>query len=275
MLIDLGDRASWEMEIAKVVQRHIPAEVIEAVRKIPAARMYDDTMAYLDNALLESGEGPVQWLLPKMQAAMSRSFSALRAYHACRPTSMASYHERGLVPLTREWLANEAYELFEGTISRAEIRRRVTKADLSIRKGHVWFATNPDELTEMAGHYLILGPECMNCLWHDDGERFEESQRRQRQRGIPTLFECAVPLAGIDREDKRNLTKLLVTQYLKGLSETPETEDWAIEFGFSLRRALRPEHIVGHTHPVVIYDAHNHGVSYHNPVRTCPWCIKT
>lgn len=272
MVIDLGNRASWEKPVAEIVQRHLPAKVMAAVRKIPAASMYDDTMKYLDEALQSAAETPLSWLLPKMQAAVSRRFRALRAYHACKPTSFESYLERGIVPLTRSWLAQEAFELFEGTIPRAEIGRRVAKADLSIRKGLVWFATNPDELTDMAGHYLILGPECMNCLWHDDGQRFQESQRRQRQRGIPTLFECAVPLVEIDREDKRNLTKLLVTQYLKGLSETSETEDWAIEFGFSLRRALRPEHIVGHSHPAVIYDAHNHGLSYRNPVTRCPYC---
>lgn len=236
--------------------------------------MYDDTMAYLEDTLLEAGEGPVSWLLPKIQGAISRSFTALRAYHACKPTSLASYHQQGLVPLTRQWLANEAYSLFEGTIALSEIRRRIAKADLSIRKGHVWFATNPDELTAMsAGHYLIYGPECMNCLWHDDDRLFHESQSRQRRRGIPTLFECAVPLVQINREDKRALTKLLVTLYLKSLSDTPETEEWAIEFGFSLRRSLRPEHILGHTHPAIIYDPLNHGAKYHNTVTSCAWCV--
>ncbi|HEY9249531.1 MAG: hypothetical protein WC205_07985 [Opitutaceae bacterium] len=275
MVIDLGNRASWEKMIAQIVQRHVPVEVIEAVRKIPAARMYDDTMKYFEESLQAKGASPLFLLLPKMQGAMSRSFSALRAYHACKPTSLASYHQHGLVPLTRQWLANEAFELFEGTIPRGEISRRVTEADLSIRKGHVWFATNPDELTDMsAGHYLIYGPECMNCLWHDDARLFDESQSRQRRRGIPTLFECAVPLAQIDREDKRALTKLLVTQYLKSLSDTPETEEWAIEFGFSLRRSLRPEHILGHTHPAAIPDQKDYGRDYHNPITTCPFCVQ-
>ena len=275
MVIDLGNRASWEKTITQIVQRHIPVKVIDAVRKIPAARMYDDTMKYLEESLQAEGASPLFLLLPKMQAAMSRSFSALRAYHACKPISLASYHQHGLVTLTRQWLADEAFALFEGTIPRAEINRRVTKADLSIRKGFVWFATNPDELTDIsAAHYLIYGPECMNCLWHDDDRLFHESQNRQRRRGIPTLFECAVPLAQMDREDKRALTKLLVTLYLKSLSETPETEEWAIEFGFSLRSGLRPEHILGHIHPTAIPDQKNYGTAYHNPITTCPFCVQ-
>ena len=274
MVIDLGSRVSWEKPVAEIVHRHLPVKVIAAVRKIPAARMYDDTMKYLEEALQAEGAGPLFLVLPKMQAALSRSFLALRAYHACKPISLASYYQQGLVPLTRSWLANEAFELFAGTISRAEINRRVAKADLSIRKGFVWFATNPDELTDIsAGHYLIYGPECMNCLWHDDDGRFHESQSRQRRRGISTLFECAVPLSQLDREDKRALTKLLVTQYLKSLSETPEAEEWAIEFGFSLRRSLRPEYILRHTHPAVICDQLNHGAKYHNPITSCAWCV--
>lgn len=272
MVIDLGKRASWEKPIAKIVHRHIPSKVLEAVRKIPAARMHHDTMLYLDGLLQAVSEEPVSWLLPKMQTALSRNFAALRAYHACKPVSLASYYEQGIVPLTRNWLVEEAFSLFGGTIPLPEIEGLVAKADLSIRMGLVWFATNPDELTDIAGHYLIMGPECMNCLWDGTDHRFHESQRRQRQRGIPTLFECAVPLADIGSDYKRELTKLLVTEYLKGISETPETEEWVIEFGFSLRRALRPEHILGHTHPAVIYDSHNHGVDYHNLTTRCQWC---
>jgi hypothetical protein len=272
MVIDLGNRASWEEAIGKIVHRYIPEKVLGLVRKIPASRMYDDTMLYLDESLQAAGEQPVEWLLPKAQRAISRNFLALRAYHACKPVSLAPYYEHGIKPLTQDWLVQEAFALFDGTISLPEIKRIVAKADLSLRKGLVWFATSPDELTDWAGHYLILGPECMSNLWHDDEQRFRESQRRQRQRGIPTLFECSVPLADIGSEWKRDLTKLLVTQYLKGLSETPETEEWAIEFGFSLRRALRPEHIQRHTHPAVIYDGHNHGVNFRNPTTRCQWC---
>jgi hypothetical protein len=56
-------------------------------------------------------------------------------------------------------------------------------------------------------------------------------------------------------------------------SDTPETEEWAIEFGFSLRRSLRPKHILGHTHPAIIYDPLNHGAKYHNAVTSCAWCV--
>lgn len=271
-VIDLRQPASWHAVVERAVNRHIPPEVIEALRQMPAERMYDDTMKYLDVALGEAGAEPVQKLLPKMQSAFSRGFSSLRAFHACKPVSLDSYSQHGITPLSRQWLVQAAFDLFEGTISLGEIQRIAAKADLSIRQGLIWFATDPDELTGLAGHYLVYGPESMNCLWHDDDVRFRDSQDRQRRHGIPTLFECAVPLAQIGSAWKQELTKTLVTRYFKGRSVTPDPDGDSGDWAFSVRQLVRPEHIIAHSHPAVIYDPLRQGIAYHNPVTRCPWC---
>lgn len=271
-VIDLMQPASWHAIVERAVNRHVPPEVIEGLRQLPAKRMFDDTMNYLNEALAEVGAEPVQKLLPKIQSAFSRDFSALRAFHACKPVSLDSYYRHGIMPLSRQWLVQAAFDLFEGTIPLEEIRQIAAKADLSIRQGLIFFAVDPDELTGQAGHYLIYGPESMNSLWHDDDVRFRDSQDRQRRRGIPTLFECAVPLAQIGSEWKRELTKTLVTRYFRGRSMTPDPDgDWG-DWGFSVRSSIGPEHIVGHSHPAVIHDPLHHGIDYHNPVTRCPWC---
>lgn len=271
-VVDLLEPASWHAVVERTVNRHVPPEVIEALRQLPAERMYDDTMKYLDEALMDASAEPVAMLLPRLQAALSRGFSAMRAFHACKPVSLDSYYQNGITPLSREWLVREAFDLFEGTIPLIEIQQSAAKADLSIRQGLIWFATDPGELTGLAGHYLVYGPESMNCLWQTDDRRFHDSQERQRRRGIPTLFECAVPLTQIGSEWKHELTKTLITRYFKGRSVTPEPDGDSGDWGFSVRKPVRPEHIVGHTHPAVIYDPLRHGINYHNPVTRCPWC---
>jgi hypothetical protein len=271
-VVDLRDPRSWHAVIEWIVHRQIPPAVIAALRQVPAAKMYDDTMKYLDGALGDAGAEPVDRLLPGLQCAVSRGFSALRAFHGCKPVSLDSYYRSGITPLTRRWLVQEAFDLFEGSIPRAELQRVAAKADLGIRRGLVWFATDPDELTGLAGHYLVYGPESMNCLWQHDPARFRESQERQRQRGVPTLFECAVPMALIGREWKHELTKTLVTRLFKGRSVTPDPDGESGDWGFSVRRPVGPEHFIGHTHPAVIYDPLRHGIDYRNPVLRCPWC---
>ena len=223
-VVDLLEPASWHAVVERAVNRHVPPEVIEALRQLPARRMYDDTMKYLDEALMDAGAEPVARLLPKLQSAFSRGFSAMRTFHACKPVSLDSYYQNGITPLNREWLVREAFDLFEGTIRLSEIQQVAGKADLRIRQGLIWFATDPDELTGLAGHYLVYGPESMNCLWQADDLRFRDSQDRQRRRGIPTLFECAVPLAQIGSVWKHELTKTLVTRYFKGRSVTPDPD---------------------------------------------------
>lgn len=59
--------------------------------------MYDDTMRYLNESLQAVDERSVEELLPKVQRALSRNFSALRAYHACKPVSLAPYYEQGII----------------------------------------------------------------------------------------------------------------------------------------------------------------------------------
>ena len=271
-VVDLLKPSSWHAVIERVISRHIAPEVTEALQRVPAAGMFEDTMEYLDDALMSAGQESVNEILPRLQAAVSRGFSAIRAFHACKPVSLASYYEHGIVPLTRDWLAQEAFALFEGTIPQEEINQAVARADLSIREGLVWFATDPNELTGLAGHYLIYGPESINCLWQDHERRFRESQERQRRRGIPTLFECAVPLSLIDSQWKREFTKRLLTEYFKGHSLIPDPDSSSAEFGFCVRHDVGPEHIIGHAHPVFISDPLRHGTQYHNPVSRCPWC---
>lgn len=252
--------------------RNVSAEVSAVLSEFPAARMHDDTMRYLNEALQAAGHGDAFTILPRIQSALTRIFSALRSFHACKPVSLETYFARGIVPLTREWLVREAHALFEGSIPLAEIQAAGARADLSIRQGMIWFATDPDELTGLSGHYLVYGPESMNCLWADDGRRFHESQDRQRRRGIPTLFECAVPLSFLNREARRDLTKTIVTEYFRGRSRIPDPDGSNTDWGFSIRRSLPPECIIGHTHPTVIYDPLRHGINFHNPVTRCSWC---
>ena len=235
--------------------------------------MFDDTAKYLEEALQNADAEPLAILLPKLQTEVSRGFSTIRAFHACRPASLASYYQQGIRPLSRRWLVQEAFELFEGTIPLAEIEELVAKADLNLRDGLLWFLTDPDELVDRSGHYLLYGPESMNCVWEKDQRRFHESQERQRKRGIPTLFECVVPLTHLGHEEQCQLTKTLVTGYFRRRSTIPDPDGDSEDWGFSVRTAIRPEDIVGHTHPAVVSDPLRSYTKYHNPVTRCEWCV--
>lgn len=273
-MIDLWNPPTWEIPVARVISDVVPAKVRRRLLDVPAKEMYDDTVRYLDEALAEEKCAPVQMLLPELRAGYERVFDSLRGFHACKPTSLDSYLQEGLKPLDRKWLEEEAFALFEGTIPRPDIATAAREADLDLREGKIFLEASRDVLTEFAGHYLVYGPEAMNCLWHNDEARFHESQVRQRRRGIPTIFECAVPLRMIDDDFRDPLVYTLTTLHFKRCSRIPEEEQGADEWGFSVSRPLPPTCILGHTHPAVISDPLQHGMEYESPATVCSWCSR-
>ena len=270
--IDSQDSASWHAVVEAAVRSRVPPSVVLALRNVPAERMYADTAQYLKEALQKANAELLESLLSKLEAAVCAGFSTVRAFHGCKPVSLDSYHQNGIRPLDPEWLVRETFDVFEGTIPVEEIQRRVAKSALNGRQGLIYFVTDPDVLTERSGYYLIYGPESLNCLWGNDPSRQLEMQHRQRKRGIPTLFECAVPLTQIGSKEKRQLTKTLVTRYFQGRSTIPEPDSDVGAWGLTVSGPIRPVDIVGHTHPAKICDPLGSRSTYHNPVTRCPWC---
>lgn len=274
-MIDLWSPATWEKPVAGVIREVVPLKVRRRLLDVPAKKMYDDTVRYLEEALAEEKCAPVEMLLPELRTGYERVFDSLRGFHACKPRSLDSYLREGLKPLDRKWLEDEAFALFEGTIPRADIATATKEADLDLREGKIYFEASREILTEFAGHYLVYGPEAMNCLWHTNEARFHESQARQRRRGIPTIFECAVPLQMIDEDFLDPFVRTLTTFHFKRCSRIPEEDEGVGEWGFSISRSLPPTCILGHTHPAAISDPLRHGIEYESPATVCSWCSQS
>ncbi|OAM87306.1 hypothetical protein OH491_26840 [Termitidicoccus mucosus] len=274
--IELFVPASWRDPVAAVLRAEVPPRVAEHLQQLPGEDMFHDTMEYLTEAYSATGDSLSEDRLHDLRESIIAAFSFFRSYHGCRPLSLGPYLRDGLLPLTRERLAAIAFDLFEGTVSRAEIDELARRAKLSTREGHVYFTADKGELIQSCGHYLIYGPESLCCLWRDQNDRptprFLESQARHRERGFPTVFTCDVPLHLVTDSYRRELADTLITQFFQLVSRQPVApREWSRNWGYSIRQPLAPEFLRAHEHPATIPDPLRYG-TFRNRHTSCDWC---
>ena len=277
-VIELFTPETWRAGVSEAVREFIPARAIKHLKRGAGENMFHDTLEYLAEAYNVAGDYFGDDTRARLIETVLSRFDFFRSYHRCRPLALESYFRDGLLPLTHERLAEIAFNLFEGTIPRTEIDARSQAADLSTRLGHVYFTADRDELISHCGHYLIYGPEALCCLWRDEDDRptsrFRESQERHRTRGVPTVFECNVPVAWIPDESRSGLASTLVTQYFQLESRRPVTpKHWSRNWGYGIERDLPAKYIRHHSHPEIIPDPLCYGSRFHNPHRRCSFCF--
>jgi hypothetical protein len=271
-MLDLWRRRTWRGAVAEVVKAQFPPAVLERAREIPAEDMFADTMSFLDGALEGHRRGSFDEERRQLELAVLTEFKAIRAFHACKPVSVEPYLKKGILPLSREWLAQEAFELFDGTIPRVEIDAAIAEADLEMRLGKIFFCTNPKNLIEEAGRYLAYGPESICCIHGKNGGRFYQARERQRERGIPTMFECAVPLARMSASWRAEVASKIVTEYFREESNEADPEPTSRDFCIGIDAPLPARNILGDFHPVIIDDIHRPLEPHVNRTTKCPFC---
>lgn len=233
-------------------------------------------MRYMVNAYDECGAYFDAEARERLTEAVLRPFGFIRGYHGCRPLSYRTYRRDGLLALTRERLAQMAFELFEGNLTLESLQRRAELADLKTRLGNIYFCAHGGDLIEDCGHYPIYGAEALNCLWSRSEPKdlglFHESQRRARSKGVPTVLICDVPLPWLSPGSRAELANAMVTWHLQLVSEKPDNCERDRNWSWALKRDLPAKYIKGHLHPQRIRDPLNFQTLFVNPHSECDGC---
>lgn len=275
--IELFQPGTWRRRVAAAVTAFFPQDTRDYLKSIPGDEMYADTLEYLEQAAAATGIVFGTSHRQELTASVLRPFQYFRSYHACRPISFDGYRRDGLLPLTRERLAELAHVAYDGLISLEELKRRAATADMQTRLGNVYFSAEAEELVSLCGHYLIYGSEALCCLWKDSAgqtdRQYWECKTRSSQRGIPTVFTCDVPVEWLPEEYREALASTLVTHYLQLRSDEPfPVSQWSRNWGYSIARDLPARYLRGHFHPTAIPDPLRSMSVYRNPHLNCSWC---
>jgi hypothetical protein len=182
-------------------------------------------------------------------------FGGFVAFHACRPTNVQPYYEKGIQIADHETLTAEARKIFlsgefpEITEEEFEaITRDIPSGD--DRKTYVVLDQN--ELLRSSGHYLIYGSEHIcgiaASLMRKGGRDYRQILKRF---GTPTIFRVELPVGFVPREQIDQLAHHLgeIAEDLVGCDEPPN-----FSWSFIFDRCVPAHYVKSHLHPTSIPD---------------------
>lgn len=177
-------------------------------------------------------------------------YTHIRGYHGCRPRTVKSYYQNGIVPIEEDMAKQEAMLRLKNKWNTEEKVRTVFEerwSKLISPDDSVWLTFSKEELINRCGHYLIYGSEFLCGMAADLG-----CQSILKKIGIPTVFCCDVPFDNIPEV------------YLKSIIQNIESRDGS--GGFRVYDKILPSEIVDHIHPKYIADPLNGFIKYHYTV---------
>lgn len=143
-------------------------------------------------------------------------YTHIRTYHACRPIQVEDYLKNGIRCIDKESALKDALLRIKSKyVSEEEIQNEFMKEWKDFHDMHkrVWLAVNKNVFFCGAGHYLIYGSEFINALAMKLGCRSS-----LQKSGIPTIFQCDIPLEDINIEQIRDLENMIAQGYTDDLS---------------------------------------------------------
>lgn len=172
-------------------------------------------------------------------------YTHLRAFHGCRPLSVAEYYKKGIQPIEKSFAKKEAIIRlgYDDSTNPHEMERfnnvfEEEWASMHIGRNSVWLAFSIRELLEKvrgAGHYVTYGSEFICGLTSKLGRR-----NKLKKIGKPTVFYCDVSFKKITESYRNEINKKLRQMNSSG--------------GFSISGEISLEEIVGCVHPKKVFD---------------------
>jgi hypothetical protein len=184
-------------------------------------------------------------------------FSEVRVFHACRPVTLSSYYERGLMPLDLGEMSRIARALFlevDPSLKEEHLQDVVDKLQPDGRDGRLYAALDDRFLIRRCGHYLIYGSEFLYCVANQlSGVTGVDYTSWLKQRGRPTMIVASIPISELSGSKLRELAGAMCHEVAFDASyERAETS--LVDFGFSRCIGIPSNHIRDHYHPAVILD---------------------
>jgi len=240
--------AAWIGAVRDRLLHTAGERVFERFRTRPpgANRAYDEP--WLGEILgPESRLAPGE-LVDQLAADLAGRCRAVRAFHAGRPVDPAAYRRRGLLLATPERLLAEAGEVFAG--EGAALAALLPRQDLSLIDGRVGLHLDERFLLRRFTFYALYGSHFLLGLAVQLERATGRPQRHLlRERGVPTVAACDVPLDLLPTADLRQLCCQGIRAALASQGEAPGEEEPVTDYGFTLHQPLPPEHVIACRHP--------------------------
>jgi hypothetical protein len=256
---------TWRERVWRALADVLTDKVLEEFRERPPKYLVSDDLNWLDEIILAATG---DWVDIKMLTVgrLREEFSHFRGAHATRTDDLSSFYEQGLRILRAEEMEDRARLLFlngqYGHATEKSLEDAITDVDARDprvgREGMLYFVAIEESLYSReggAGHYLTYGSEYLYCIAMRTADTYT-AKTVLRGIGRPTLFVCDVPLSSMGDATLAEFSGMILEYLFAELVDEIETEVLSPWSGsaFTLRADLAPEHIVGHCHPLRIFD---------------------
>lgn len=212
------------------------------------------------NGYTKSDDNEDEWE-DKTHEIFLSTVTHIRLFHACRPLSLESYLNKGIVKANQDDLENLAREIW---ITDNSSNQHKANVETAIQASAVFFTpyekrvfliVDDRVLLKTASHYLIRGSEYLQAISAKiEGNFVGEYKDPLRTRGIPTIIECDIPVVNL-KDKLKDLWNVLISLYLSSQFYSDDIDE-GIDYTITMDHVL-PELITGHSHPVSLRDPHN------------------
>ncbi|RWU24965.1 hypothetical protein DM813_04275 [Pseudomonas alkylphenolica] len=213
-------------------------------------------------------------VLPAFSEKLWSYYTHAKAFHGCRPESLATYFEEGLRGQEPDRILQTFRRLYADVPTSALNKAiRLMGERRGDERGSIWLSTDDHQMIRDHGHYIISGSEYLLALaanihvedtWEDD------YRLRLRDVGIPTILEVDIPVDLIPARERLAGARVILSHWgqrrarrLLGSSSSP---------GYRLSCNLPPSSIKAHYHPGRVKDFHTPFGLYINKQLKCDMC---
>ena len=221
-----------------------------SIKNLKAEECYADTVSWLPqkekvlNSLIERFKDAIQFIV---------------GFHGCRPVSVASYYNNGLLSHNIDLLLN-TFQCIFSDIDDFQLYKAIEKYNDSINEqGKLFFLSKPEDFETTTNHYILYGSERILGLARKLERQFGYSDQfvsRLRTNGIPTIFKVHIPAKQITAHEIKSIVKELATFWAKNTIDP--TQQHSIDYCYLAYGDINKKHILEHIHPKSIQCPYSH-----------------
>lgn len=220
------------------------------IKILNAEEYYADTVNWLPqkekvlNSLIERFKDSIQFIV---------------GFHGCRPVSVDSYYNNGLLSHNIDLLLNSFRSIFSD-IDDIQLNEAIEKDSNSINEHRkLFFFSKPEDFDTTTNHYILYGSERILGLARKLEKQFGYSDQfasRLRANGIPTIFKVHIPTKQITEHEIKSIVKELATFWAKNTIDP--TKQHSIDYCYLAYGDINKKHILEHIHPKSIQCPYSH-----------------
>lgn len=261
-LFDWFDSKTWLSEVSYYAEDFLSRRVQNQIKKSKPACWSDDF-----------GWLPVVDGAEKFAASFARYYQSIRCFHGCRPESLESYYNNGLLGQAADSLESHFLEIYKD-VPKHKLIEVITEFQSRkvVEHGKSWVVLNRYELVEESGHYLIQGSEYLMALAATLCRKCpgEDYRMRLRSIGIPTIIELHIPFDQLQGCDVQSLSNIVLASWGERIAQRSlgVTYNPCLE----INGTVAAKYLVSHTHPKRIRDPHCGFNWYMNERTACSYC---